>query len=90
MLLMSWQVEEKLNDAYFAKSKAKGKQSNEEEFFEEGKPKSKEALPEHKSTDQRSVDTAILAASRRRDNLAKYLKSSFGLSKGQFPHQLAF
>ncbi len=36
ILLISWQVEEKLNDAYFAKSKAKGKQSNEEEFSRKG------------------------------------------------------
>jgi len=88
--LGEFKVEEKLNDAYFTKSQAKGKHSNEEEFFEEGKPKAKEALPENKSTDQRSVDTAILGAIKKTENLAKYLKASFGLSKGQFPHQLAF
>ncbi|KLO18031.1 hypothetical protein SCHPADRAFT_900027 [Schizopora paradoxa] len=88
--LGDFKVDEKINDAYFAKTKATGKQSNEEEFFEEGKPKAKEALPEHKSTDQRSVDSAVLAAVKKTENLAKYLKASFGLSKGQFPHQLAF
>lgn len=84
------QVDEKINDAYFAKSGAKGKQSAEDEFFAEGKPKAKEAYPESRAADQKAVDGAVIAAVKKTEYLSKYLRSSFGLSKGQFPHQLVF
>ncbi|TFK43447.1 ribosomal protein L6e-domain-containing protein [Crucibulum laeve] len=83
-------VDDKINDSYFAKAAAKGARSAEEEFFEEGKPKAKEAFPESKAADQKEVDKAIIAAVKKTDNLAKYLKASWGLSKGQFAHQLVF
>jgi len=84
------EVDEKINDAYFNKSGVKGPRSAEAEFFDEGKPKPKEAFPESKSSDQKTLDKAIIAAIKKTDNLAKYLKASWGLSKGQFPHQLVF
>ncbi|THV08442.1 hypothetical protein K435DRAFT_740530 [Dendrothele bispora CBS 962.96] len=83
-------VNEKLNDAYFAKSAAKSSKSAEEEFFEDGKPKSKEALPESKVADQKEIDSAIIAALKKTENLGRYLQSTFGLSKGQYPHQMVF
>jgi len=82
-------IAEKFNDAYFAKE-ASAKQSAEAEFFEEGKPKAKAAFPEAKATDQKNVDKAIIEAIKKQENLAKYLKASWGLSKGQFPHQIIF
>lgn len=85
-----FQVDEKINDAYFAKPTAKGPKSAEAEFFSEGKPKEKEAFPESKSSDQKTVDNAIISAVKKTESLAKYLKASWGLSKGQFPHQLVF
>lgn len=88
--LGDYKVNEKINDTYFAKTSSKGKVSAEEEFFEDGKPKTKEALPEAKTADQKEVDKTIVAALKKTENLAKYLRSSFGLSKGQFPHQLKF
>lgn len=89
-LTISYQVDDKINDSYFAKASSKGPRSAEAEFFSEGKPKEKEAFPEAKSTDQKDIDKAIIASLKKTENLAKYLKSSFGLSKGQFPHQLVF
>ncbi|KAF5387707.1 hypothetical protein D9615_000490 [Tricholomella constricta] len=83
-------VDEKFNDTYFAKVATKGSRSAEEEFFEDGKPKAKEALPESRTADQKEVDKVVLAAVKKTENLNKYLKSSWGLSKGQFPHQLVF
>jgi large subunit ribosomal protein L6e len=68
----------------------KGAHSAEAEFFEEGKPKPKEPFPEAKSADQKVVDKAVIAAIQKQANLAKYLKATFGLTKGQFPHQLVF
>ncbi|KAH0839882.1 ribosomal protein L6e-domain-containing protein [Lanmaoa asiatica] len=88
--LEGFEVDPKINDAYFAKAAVKGAPSAEAEFFEEGKPKPKEPFPEAKSTDQKEVDKAVVAAVQKQANLAKYLKASFGLTKGQFPHQLVF
>ena len=82
-------MDEKINDAYFAKPAAKGARSAEEEFFSEGKPK-KEAFPESKAADQKAVDAAVIAAVKKQENLQKYIKATFGLSKGQFPHQMTF
>ena len=84
------QVDEKITDTYFAKAATKGPSSAEEEFFSEGKPKEKEAFPESKAADQKAVDAAVVAAVKKTESLGKYLKSSWGLSKGQFPHQLVF
>jgi large subunit ribosomal protein L6e len=79
-----------LNDSYFAKTTSKGLRSAEAEFFEEGKPKAKEVYPEAKSSDQKEIDKAIITSLKKTENLAKYLKASWGLSKGQYPHQLVF
>ncbi|CAA7259848.1 unnamed protein product [Cyclocybe aegerita] len=83
-------VDDKFDDAYFSKPSTKTASSAEEEFFEEGKPKAKEPFPESKAADQKAVDSAILAAVKGTESLSKYLKASWGLSKGQFPHQLVF
>lgn len=79
-----------MNDSYFTKSASKGPRSAETEFFEEGKPKAKEPLSESKTTDQKDLDKAIIAALKKTAHLDKYLKASWGLSKGQYPHQLVF
>ncbi|KAG1772568.1 ribosomal protein L6e-domain-containing protein [Suillus placidus] len=84
-----YQVDAKINDAYFAKPTTKSS-STEAEVFEEGKLKAKEAFPEAKSADQKEVDKAVIAAVQKQENLAKYLEATFGLSKGQLPHQMVF
>ncbi|EJD01125.1 uncharacterized protein FOMMEDRAFT_88995 [Fomitiporia mediterranea MF3/22] len=88
--LGDFKVDEQVNDAYFAKTKAKGRKSAEEEFFADGKPKEKEALPENKLSMQKQVDSAVISAIKKVELLPKYIKSSFGLSNGQFAHQLKF
>jgi large subunit ribosomal protein L6e len=88
--LNSVKVDEKLNDSYFTKTATKGPRSAESEFFEDGKPKAKEAYPESKSADQKQIDKAIIASIKKTENLTKYLQASWGLSKGQFPHELKF
>lgn len=84
------QADAKLNDSYFSKSEKKRTRSAEEEFFEDGKAKAKEAFPESKVADQREVDKVVLAAVKKTEYLSKYLKASWGLSKGEYPHQLVF
>ncbi|KDQ29365.1 hypothetical protein PLEOSDRAFT_1055341 [Pleurotus ostreatus PC15] len=88
--LADFKLDDKFTDSYFAKTVSKEKQSAETEFFEDGKPKPKEPLPESKTSDQKEVDKTIIAAVKKSENLTKYLKASFGLSKGQYPHQLVF
>ncbi|KAJ4481649.1 60S ribosomal protein L6 [Lentinula edodes] len=83
-------LSEELNDAYFAKPSSKGAKSAEEEFFEEGKPKEKEAFPATKAALQKEVDSTLITAIKKTENLVKYLRSTWGLSKGQYPHQMAF
>lgn len=90
LLKQNYQLDEKINDAYFSKAPTKGARSAEEEFFEEGKFKAREPFPANKATDQKEVDSSVLEAVKKTPELAKYLKSSWGLSKGQFPHQLVF
>jgi large subunit ribosomal protein L6e len=85
-----FKVDEKFNDTYFAKPSVKSTSSAEEEFFENGQPKAKEPIPASKAADQKEVDNALLASIKKTENLSKYLKASWGLSKGQFPHQLVF
>ncbi|KAF4619898.1 hypothetical protein D9613_005307 [Agrocybe pediades] len=82
-------IDEKFNDSYFAKPSSKTAASAEE-FFEDGKPKPKQPFPESKAADQKQIDNALLASIKKTDNLSKYLKASWGLSKGQFPHELVF
>ncbi|KAJ7228571.1 60S ribosomal protein L6 [Mycena pura] len=88
--LGGFKVDDNINDAYFAKAATKGPRTAEQEFFEGGAPKAKEPFPESKSADQKAIDKVILDSAKKTVNLAKYLKASWGLSKGQFPHQLVF
>jgi large subunit ribosomal protein L6e len=85
--IASVKVPETVNDAYFVKSKA-AKSTKEGEFFGEGKEK--KAFPEEKKSEQKAVDAPVLAAVKQVDNLAKYLKASWGLSKGDRFHELKF
>ena len=84
------QTDAKINDSYFSKSEKKRTRSAEDEFFADGKPKEKEPFPESKTADQREVDKVVLAAVKKTEYLAKYLQASWGLSKGEYPHQLVF
>lgn len=54
------------------------------------KPMAKEAFPDSKSADQKEIDKVILSSVKKMESLAKYLKASWGLSKGDFLHQLVF
>jgi large subunit ribosomal protein L6e len=85
-----YQVDDEIDDKYFSKPRSSGKVSAEEEFFSEGKPKEKESHPENKVNHQKKIDKIVIEAIKKQDDLSKYLKASFGLSKGQFPHQLVF
>ena len=57
----------------------------ESEFFTAGKPKEKELYPDSKSSEQKNIDKAVIEAVKKMENLGKYLKASWGLSKGSIP-----
>ncbi|KAI7873741.1 hypothetical protein K492DRAFT_211968 [Lichtheimia hyalospora FSU 10163] len=78
-------VDDKINDAYFAK---KGNKQQKE--FLEGEKQKKTAAPESKVADQKAVDKALLESIKKTPFLKQYLASTFSLKKGQFPHAMKF
>ncbi|ORX38471.1 structural constituent of ribosome [Kockovaella imperatae] len=86
--ISSISIPSSVNDSYFAKAKA-AKNSKEGEFFGEGE-KSSKTLPEDKKSEQKTVDGPVLEAIKKVDNLGRYLKSSWGLSKSDRFHELKF
>ncbi|KIM25965.1 hypothetical protein M408DRAFT_330944 [Serendipita vermifera MAFF 305830] len=84
------ELDESLTDSFFSKPKKTTSTSKEEEFFYGGKPKEKEAHPEHKSKIQKEVDGKVCAAIKKVENMGKYLGSTWGLSRGQHAHTLTF
>ncbi|KAK4517747.1 uncharacterized protein ATC70_001089 [Mucor velutinosus] len=76
-------VDEKINDAYFKKA------AKADKAFLQGEEK-KAAFPESKAADQKAVDKALLEVVAKTPFLRQYLASSFGLNKGQFPHNMKF
>jgi hypothetical protein len=42
------------------------------------------------TSDQQTVDAALLSAIKKVDNLGRYLRSEWGLSKGDRIHELKF
>lgn len=77
-----------VNDAYFTKAKAAKSSDKEGEFFAE--KKGGEGLSAERKQEQKDIDASIIAAVKKVENLAKYLKASFGLSKGDLPHAMSF
>lgn len=92
--LAGLKIDDKFDDAHFKKAAASRSKGTEAEFFKDGeKAEPTEADKEQKaarSSDQKSLDKAILEAISKTPNLEKYLSSSFSLSKGQFPHLMKF
>jgi large subunit ribosomal protein L6e len=94
-------IPESVNDAYFAKAKA-AKSTNEgkekKAFPEEKKSEQKVGSTPHWSlqgrdcrlTPRKSVDSALLSAISKVEHLSRYLKASWGLSKGDRFHELKF
>ncbi|XP_023334949.1 60S ribosomal protein L6 [Eurytemora carolleeae] len=87
----SVKVPESINDAYFARVKAENKAKKEGDIFE--KKKVEYAPSEQRKKDQAEVDKQVMDAIKKEKEgaaLKQYMRSTFGLSKGQFPHKLVF
>merc|ERR1712179_713588 len=83
-------VPESINDAYFARVKAE-KVKKDGDIFEAKKEEYKPS--EQRKADQAAVDGQILEAIKKSADgavLKQYLKASFALSKGEYPHKMVF
>jgi large subunit ribosomal protein L6e len=86
-------VPETINDEYFRRAKApKAKKSNDAgDIFTSKKEEYKPS--DQRKTDQAAVDKMVLEAVKKHPegaSLKSYLKCVFILSKGQYPHKMAF
>uniref|UniRef100_A0A0N4ZYI5 Large ribosomal subunit protein eL6 n=1 Tax=Parastrongyloides trichosuri TaxID=131310 RepID=A0A0N4ZYI5_PARTI len=78
-----------MDDAYFKRTKAFGKEKKD--IFEQGKQEY--TLTEARKADQKTIDTAILASIKKHADaklLTGYLRTCFGLAKRQYPHKMVF
>merc|ERR1712198_599223 len=89
-------VPDHINDAYFkraaaAKKAAAASGKKEGDIFESKKEEYKPS--EQRKTDQVAVDKLLLEAVKKHADgklLKQYLRTGFGLSKGDYPHKMVF
>merc|ERR1712176_1549963 len=71
-------VPEHINDVYFKRTKAAEKTQE------------KYTASEQRKTDQKAIDAALLAPIAATPYMKGYLQAQFGLSRGQYPHNIKF
>jgi large subunit ribosomal protein L6e len=84
-------VPENINDKYFARIKAEKTAKKEGDIFDAKKEAYKPS--EQRKKDQAAVDTQVMDALKKNVEgqvLKQYLRAPFALSKGQYPHSMAF
>merc|ERR1711951_265142 len=82
-------IPEHVNDAYFKRAAAAGKKDGD--IFEAKKESYKPS--EQRKADQQTVDKSLMEALKKHADaklLKQYLRTGFGLSKGEYPHKMVF
>ena len=90
--ISSLAVPEKLNDDYFRRVKAAKKGAKKEGDIFAAKKEEYKASDERKK-DQADLDKMVLDLIKKQKEgaaIKQYLRHAFTLSKGQYPHQMAF
>ncbi|EFE43352.1 hypothetical protein TRV_01912 [Trichophyton verrucosum HKI 0517] len=72
---------------YFTAGKSTEKKG-EEAFFKQGEAPEKKKTTSERASDQKAVDSALLATIKKEEFLDSYLASSFSLRKGDRPHEM--
>ena len=83
-------VPENVNDDYFRRAPKKAN-NKEGDIFESKKEEYKPS--EQRKADQQVVDKQVLEAIKKHPDgkmLKSYLRHTFGLNKGQYPHEMKF
>jgi len=83
-------IPDNINDKYFARVKAE-KTKKDGDIFDN--KKEEYAASEQRKADQVTVDNQVLEAIKKSPEgavLKQYLRATFSLSKGEFPHKMAF
>merc|ERR1711981_1545100 len=84
-------VPENVNDDYFKHARAEKVKKADGDIFTSKKEDYKPS--EQRKTDQAALDAEVLAVMTKHPEAAalkSYFKATFGLSKGQYPHKMAF
>ena len=84
-------VPETINDDYFRHARAEKVKKGDGDIFTTKKEEYKPS--EQRKTDQADMDKQVLEAIKKHPeaaSLKSYFKATFMLSKGQYPHKMAF